>query len=175
MMRAAFLAAAAALLLATPSAGAQVQGAAADARLRQSLDTKTYAAVTAVFESARARGLPLAPLVNRALQATLHRTPGPRVQHAVSSLADRLVVARESLGDASSEAELTAGANALAVGVPRETLTQIRALSPGQPVTVALGALFGRGRRSAIYTLRSIDNAASVGNLYSQEYKIDFL
>lgn len=121
---------------------AGAQGASsADARLRQALDAPTYQAVSLVFESARARGIPVQPLVNRALQATLHRTPGPRVHEAVAKLARRLDVAKAALGPGSSEAELSAGANALAIGVPRATLVEIRALSPRQPVTVPLGVL----------------------------------
>lgn len=132
----------AAACLAATVADAGAQGTpSADLRLRQALDARTYRAVHLVFDSARARGIPVQPLVNRALQATLHRTPGARVHDAVAKLSSRLIVARAALGPSSSEAELTAGANALAVGVPRETLAQIRTLSPGQPVTVPLGVL----------------------------------
>lgn len=129
------------------------QGAAsADTRLRKGLDARTYRAVHLVFDSARARGIPVQPLVNRALQATLHRTPGPRVHDAVAKLAIRLDVAKAALGPGSSEAELSAGANALAIGVPRETLAQIRALSPREPVTVPLGVLTELvARKVAVY------------------------
>lgn len=130
-----------ALAAAGSVAGAQVNTAEAHLRLQRSLDARTYRAVAVVFDSARARGIPVEPLVNRALQATLHRTPGPRVQAAVSKLADRLVIAKAALGAASSDAEIAAGANALAVGVPSQTLAQIRGLSPGRPVTVPLGVL----------------------------------
>lgn len=138
--RAASVAAIALVAVAT-TAGAQGPSPAAHRRLQQSLDAQTYRAVTGVFESARERGIPVAPLVNRALQATLHRTPGPQVSAAITALADRLVVARAALGPASSDAEIAAGADALARGVPRETLAQIRMLSPGRPVTVPLGVL----------------------------------
>lgn len=132
-----------AILLAATSAaaGAQANTAEAHLRLQRSLDAQTYRAVAGVFDSARARGIPVEPLVNRALQATLHRTPGPRVQAAVTKLADRLVIAKAALGAGSSDAEIAAGANALAVGVPSQTLAQIRSLSPGRPVTVPLGVL----------------------------------
>lgn len=133
----------AALLLATTSAAAAAQVIPAEThqRLQRSLDAETYRAVAVVFDSARVRGLPVQPLVNRALQATLHRTPGPRVQAAVAKLADRLAIAKAALGAGSSDAEIAAGANALAVGVPTRTLAQIRDLSPGKPVTVPLGVL----------------------------------
>ena len=132
----------AAILVAAGAGAANAQDhASADQRLREALDSRTYQAVNVVFDSARARGIPVQPLVNRALQATLHRTPGPRVQDAVTKLAGRLDVAKAALGPGSSEAELSAGANALAVGVPRETLAEIRTLSPSRPVTVPLGVL----------------------------------
>lgn len=133
----------AALALASVASSADAQGSPASAqrRLQASLDAQTYRTVTGLFESARQRGVPVAPLVNRALQATLHRTPGPQLSAAISTLADRLVVAKQALGPASSDAEVAAGADALARGVPRETLAQIRTLSPGRPVTVPLGVL----------------------------------
>ena len=130
-----------ALVALAATAGAQAMSATAQRRLQQSLDAQTYRTVTAVFESARQRGVPVEPLVNRALQATLHRTPGPQVSAAINTLAERLVVAKAALGPASSDAEVAAGADALARGVPRETLAQIRTLSPGRPVTVPLGVL----------------------------------
>ncbi|HEU5173783.1 MAG TPA: hypothetical protein VFT96_03440 [Gemmatimonadaceae bacterium] len=141
-MRPGLLLATAAAIVVAAAGEAGAQGASsADARLRQALDAPTYQAVSLVFDSARARGIPVRPLVNRALQATLHRTPGPRVHEAVVKLAGRLDVAKGALGPGSSEAELSAGANALAIGVPRATLVEIRALSPRQPVTVPLGVL----------------------------------
>lgn len=110
-------------------------------RLKESLDAPTFRAVNIVLDSARARGVPVEPLINHALHATLHRTPGPRIREAVATLSDRLLAAKAALGSAASDAEIAAGANALAVGVPRETLAQIRMLSGGRPVTVPLGVL----------------------------------
>ena len=133
--------AAVALVAGSAIAEAQAGTASAHRRLQQSLDAQTYRNVTGVFESARQRGVPVEPLVNRALQATLHRTPGAQISAAITTLADRLVAAKAALGPASSDAEIAAGADALARGVPRETLVQIRTLSPGRPVTVPLGVL----------------------------------
>lgn len=132
-----------ALAVAAGGSMAEAQDLAPSARHRllAALDAPTYRAVTRTFDDAHARGIPVQPLVNRALQATLHRTPGPQVRNAVAKLADRLAIAQAALGPASTEAEIAAGANALAAGVPRETLAQIRALSPALPVTVPLGVL----------------------------------
>lgn len=129
------------LAMVAVTAVSEAQTATAHRRLQQSLDAQTYRSVAAVFETARQRGLPVEPLVNRALQATLHRTPGAQVSAAITALADRLGASRAALGPSSSDAEIAAGADALARGVPRETLVQIRTLSPGRPVTVPLGVL----------------------------------
>ena len=136
-----FLAGAAMLaVLAVPAAG-QGPSPSMHRRLQQSLDAPTFRAVNVVLDSARARGVPVEPLINHALHATLHRTPGPRIRDAVATLSARLVAAKSALGPVASDAEIAAGANALAVGVPRETLAQIRTLSGGRPVTVPLGVL----------------------------------
>lgn len=136
-----FLIGTAALALLASPAAAQGTPPALQRRLQQSLDAPTFRAVNVVLDSARARGVPVEPLINHALHATLHRTPGPRIRDAVATLSQRLVAAKSALGPVASDAEIAAGANALAVGVPRETLEQIRTLSGGRPVTVPLGVL----------------------------------
>lgn len=140
MIRTACLAALLAFVAAAPL-DAQLMPASAHTRLQQSLDAQSFTAVTAALSEARAKGLPTTPLVNRALQASLVKASGPRVRDAVVTLAQHLAVAREALGARSSDAELSAGAQALAAKVPRETLQQIRLLSGDRPVTVPLGVV----------------------------------
>jgi len=113
------------------------------ARLEQSLDPDTYRAVLQLTESARARGLPVDPLVDRALEGALKRAPARRIRDAVATLAERLEVARTMLAPSPTPADITAGAGALGVGVPRETLRTIRSIQPDQPVAVPLGVLTG--------------------------------
>jgi len=114
------------LLLATAASSAAGQQPARDAtslaRLERSLDAETYRAVVRVIEQARARALPTDPLVDRALEGAMKRAPGPRISAAVSTLAQRLDVARAMLAPAPTEADIAAGAGALAVGVPRDVL-----------------------------------------------------
>jgi hypothetical protein len=111
------------------------------ARLEQALDATTYRAVVEVLDDARARDLPTEPLVDRALEGVMKRAPGARIRAAVSALAQRLDVARATLAPSPTEADIAAGAGALAVGVPRETLRAIRSIQPNQSVAVPLGVL----------------------------------
>jgi hypothetical protein len=133
----------ASLAVALPAAGAQeaAHDALRLARLQQPLDTDTYRAVVQVIDSARARALPTDPLVDRALEGAMKRAPGPRIRAAVSALAQRLDVARSALAPSPTEADIAAGAGALGVGVPRETLRAIRSVQPDRPVAVPLGVL----------------------------------
>jgi hypothetical protein len=67
--------------------------------------------------------------------------PSARVAAAVRALAGRLAAARDALAPATGAAEVTAGADALAVGVPAAVLRDVRRLSPGRSTAVALGVL----------------------------------
>jgi hypothetical protein len=111
------------------------------ARLAQALDAETYRAVVEVVDGARARALPVGPLVDRALEGAMKRVPPARIRTAVTALAQRLDVARTMLAPAPTEADIAAGAGALGVGVPGATLRAIRAIQPNEPVAVPLGVL----------------------------------
>jgi hypothetical protein len=112
--------AAAALLLFLPSV-AQGQ----EERLRGRVDAQTYAAVVPLLEHARAEGLPVEPLVEKALEGVTKGASGPRVVEAVRGLSARLERARSSLGLAATEAELSAAAAALYVGAPPELIARV--------------------------------------------------
>ena len=111
------------------------------ARLEQTLDPDTYRAVAQVIDGARERELPTDPLIDRALEGAMKRAPGPRIRAAVTTLAQRLEIAKKALAPAPTESDIAAGAGALSVGVPRETLRDIRALRPDRPIAVPLGVL----------------------------------
>ncbi|HTH65248.1 MAG TPA: hypothetical protein VL563_11200 [Gemmatimonadales bacterium] len=121
-------------LLAARAASAQ------DPRLEHRLDSTTLAAVGALMDSARSAGLPVEPLVQRALEGTAKHAEPDRIIAAVRRLAGELGVARASLGRESSPAELDAGASALRAGVRPEDLTLLRQRRT-QSLTVALAAL----------------------------------
>ena len=126
----------------SPAAAQERAGAAPSLdRLAQSLDRDTYRAVMQVIDRARTRALPTDPLVDRALEGAMKRAPGPRIHAAVAALAQRLEIARNALAPSPSEADIAAGAGALAVGVPRDALRAIRSIQPDRSVAVPLGVL----------------------------------
>src|SRR5690606_3659261 len=128
------VAGASAVLLAASAAGQEP-------RLEARLDPVTYRGVVLVIEQARARGLPTEPLVDKALEGVAKRAPGERIIGAVARLSERLAAAHAALGPDASLAEVQAGAEALAVGVPEEALKELRAAVPDGSLAVPLGVL----------------------------------
>jgi hypothetical protein len=123
-----------AALLGTAAARAQ------DPRLLHRLDSATLAAVSGLMDSARAAGLPVEPLVQRALEGTAKHADSDHIITAVRRLTGELGVARAALGRESSPAELDAGASALREGVRPEDLTLLRQRRT-RSLTVALATL----------------------------------
>ena len=111
------------------------------ARLDGKLDGETQAVVLRTLDSARTRGLPMEPLVDKALEGATKRAAGPRIQAAVSSLLGRLETARDALAPNPTPRDITAGADALAYGATREALKAMRAIRPNESVAVPLGVL----------------------------------
>jgi hypothetical protein len=130
-------------------AGAQgAQGAAsaqaprpAAQRLEGRLDATTRDAVLALVDSADRVGLPVEPLVDKALEGASKRAPGPRIVFALRTLVGELGLARQTLGGTASEQEIAAAAGALHIGVRPAELTRLRVARGRQPLTVALGVL----------------------------------
>lgn len=112
-----------------------------DPRLERRLDPDVYARVAAILDSARAAGLPLEPLVDKALEGASKRASGDRIVAAVQNLAGELRSARDALGLSSTGAELDAGASALHTGVQAGALGRLRAARPRQDLTVPLAVL----------------------------------
>jgi hypothetical protein len=121
--------------VAAPAATAQ------DPRLAARLLEPDRALVQALLDSARAAGLPVEPLVDRALEGASKRATGDRIVAAVRRYRDELALARDALGTRASTAELTAGASALRAGAGPDDLRQLRELRAAQPVTVAAAVL----------------------------------
>lgn len=109
-------------------------------RLAHRLDSTTNARVVAMMDSARASGLPVEPLIQRALEGAAKHADGEHIIAAVHRLAGELGVARAALGRESSPAELDAGASALRAGVRPENLALLRQRRT-QSLTVALATL----------------------------------
>jgi hypothetical protein len=113
----------------------------ADGRLAEGLDARALAEVRATVGAAARQGLPVEPLVARALAGVELGAPSVRVTGAVRALAARLAAAQAALAPVAGVAEVTAGADALAVGVPPAVLRDLRRLSPDRSTAVALGVL----------------------------------
>jgi hypothetical protein len=122
-------------------AGATRPSAAQDPRLAARLTEPDRARVQAVLDSARAAGLPVEPLVDRALEGAAKQAPGDRIVAAVRRLKVELGAARDALGTRASTAELTAGASALRAGATPTDLERLRQMRGEQPVTVAAAVL----------------------------------
>lgn len=105
-------------------------------------DARARVAVEREIAQAASRGLPVRSLIAKAQEGVTKRATGERIRVAVASQARRLEQARDLLAPSQSEAELIAGADALAVGVPAPMLKQIRASYPvGQSVAMPLDVL----------------------------------
>ncbi|HZH80769.1 MAG TPA: hypothetical protein VFD68_05675 [Gemmatimonadales bacterium] len=137
MMRARGYAVLLSLCLVAPFARAAAQG---DPRLER-LDEATRPIVVALIDSARAVGLPVNPLVERALEGAIKGAPGATIATAVRRLAADLGRARDALGPGASPAELDAGAAALRAGAGPDVLTRLRRARGHRPVTMALAVL----------------------------------
>jgi hypothetical protein len=120
-----------ALVHAAPAAGQ-------DSRLARRLDGQTAAAVSRLVETARTRGLPTEPLVQKALEGAAMSAAPERITDAVAALLGRLTDARASLGDDASAAELVVAAAALDVGAGAADLRRLAGHRAGHELTYAL-------------------------------------
>ena len=128
-----------------------------DARLEARLPADARAGVRTVIDTARARGLPVEPLIQKALEGASRGASATLIVRAVSSLADRLAAARSALGASSTETELVAAAGALTVGVPNATLRDLRRSQPDRSVALPLVVLADIVQRGV-----PVDTASSV-------------
>lgn len=124
------------VLLAFPAA-ARAQ----DARLAERLDPGTASSVQQVVDSAARAGLPIEPLVQKALEGSTLGAGGDRILAAVQALHGQLDRAREALGRDADEAELTAAAGALRAGLAPAALRRLQSLRSGRPLVVPIAVL----------------------------------
>jgi hypothetical protein len=92
-------------------------------------------------DSATAVRLPVAPLIDKALEGASKRAPDDRIVAAVRSVLVNLRVARHSLGDSATDAELAAGVAVLRAGVSPDALAEARRKIPRRSLTVSLSVL----------------------------------
>ncbi len=107
-------------------------------RLAGRLDHRTLSAVTAIVDSAKGAGVPVNPLVNKALEGESKGADGARIIAAVRALAGELARARAALGGATTEPELVAGAAALRAGAEPAFLALLRSTYPRESLVVPL-------------------------------------
>lgn len=115
--------------------------AAQDPRLDAKLDTATRAVVLRTIDTARELGLPVEPLVDKALEGATKRAAAPRIESAVAGLLQRLQVSRDALAPNAAPRDIVAGADALAYGATRQALVTMRAIRPNGPLAVPLAVL----------------------------------
>jgi hypothetical protein len=115
--------------------------AAQEPRLAERLSPTARTAVEAVLDSARQAGLPIEPLVDRALEGAAKGAADDRIIAAVHRLAADLGLASTALGSGVSDAEITAAASALRAGARATDLAALRKRLPGKSVTVAAAVL----------------------------------
>jgi hypothetical protein len=104
-------------------------------------DTLTANALRVLLDDAAAKGLPTAPLINRALEGAARRVGGQRILSVVRAHAAALAEAKAALGDGSTVAELDAGATALRAGIDAKTLGVVRSTRPAGTAVTALVVL----------------------------------
>lgn len=112
--------------------------AAQDPRLSARLDSVTLPKVEAVLVTAQRRGLPIEPLVQKALEGASKGAPGSRIVTAVEAMLADLTRAQHGLGRSASAGELVAGAAALRAGATLEMVERLRRTGPDDGVAVPL-------------------------------------
>jgi len=115
-------------------------GQSSDPRLGR-MPAAVRSSVAPVIDSANLIGLPIGPLIEKALEGSAKGASPDAIVAAVRSLATALAGARESLGAPSTADELNAGAVALRLGARREDLSRLRAARSRGNLVVPLGVL----------------------------------
>lgn len=105
-------------------------------------DIRARTAILLVFKNTSAKGVPIDPLVRKVREGVSKKSDPARIETAVQLLAQRLETSFIALAPTFSVEELSAGADALQVGVPASTLRDLRKLWLTRPLTVPLGILY---------------------------------
>jgi hypothetical protein len=105
------------------------------------LDSATQAALRIELARARARGLPIEPLLAKVREGQIKRAQPGRIRAAVASLATRLDSARAALGPSTTPEEMISGADAIAAGADAKALRTLRVEADRRDLVAPLGAL----------------------------------
>lgn len=117
-------------------------------RLTGRLDNVARDQVVALVDSLHNEGLPVEPIVDRALEGAAKQKDGALIVRVVRNFATHLRMARSVLGPGSNEREIIAGANALKAGIKAEELRAVRAAREGTRYAVAFDVLTGLKNRN---------------------------
>lgn len=104
-------------------------------------DEATRTVVMEQLSIARDRGIPREPLLSKALEGVAKNASSSTIRSAMAALQKRLTRAHDLLGASATVDELSAGADALSVGVPDKTLLAMREAAPRRSIAVELGVL----------------------------------
>lgn len=104
-------------------------------------DSLTALSLRSFLDTAIEQGIPIGPLINRALEGSARKVRGADIMKVVRAHAAALAQAMEVLGPTAPVAELDAGASALRAGIDRKALAAIRAARPVGSVTIPLMVL----------------------------------
>jgi hypothetical protein len=130
--------AAAAVLVALSGASL---GAQQDAQVTAIRDDATRSVVMEQLTIAKERGVPSEPLLSKALEGVAKNATSSTIRAAMSMLQKRLAKAHDLLGPSATVDELSAGADALSVGVPDKTLKLMREAAPRRSIALEIGVL----------------------------------
>ena len=104
-------------------------------------DRETSAALTQIIRAARARGLPIDPIVSKIRFALVVRALPARIVETAQAVADRLDAARGAIATDTLSADITAGEVALSFKIPKAVLSRIHQAAPARSIAVPIGVL----------------------------------
>src|ERR1019366_5820610 len=105
-------------------------GAQQETRVTAIRDDATRSVVIEQLSIAKEHGVPMEPLLSKALEGVAKNASSKSIRAAMDALQKRLRRANDLLAPSPTVDELSAGADALYVGVPAKTLKQMRQAAP---------------------------------------------
>jgi hypothetical protein len=114
------------LVLIAGFASMAVTATAQDPRLPARLSAPTIAAINAVVDTAKAQGIPIAPLYDKMNEGMAAGADGPQIIAAVRQLSMDLASAHRALGALATADEIKAAAYAMHAGVPAVELGKLK-------------------------------------------------
>jgi len=104
-------------------------------------DREASAELAKIVAAAKESGLPVDPILAKARYGVTVHAPASRIVAAARAVAKRLEDARSALAPQPTANDIAAGENALGSEISRNSLQEIRKVSPHKPVAVPLGVL----------------------------------